>query len=225
MLIHLIRHGETDWNAIRRIQGQQESRLTERGRNQARELARHLQTHDISRVYCSTSHRTRQTADLLFHHATVEISYHDQLREINLGPWEGSLYDDLAHEDSEQFHNFWHEPQRFSLDGAENFRQLQDRGMAALREVCCLPGHDQVAIVSHGAILKSILCHVENRPLDRLWDPPKLHNCAHSIVDVDTAGNGRIVLYAGEDYTAATALSEAGHCVDDENGSGAGPSA
>jgi probable phosphoglycerate mutase len=200
MLIHLIRHGETDWNAIRRVQGQLESSLTENGRRQAAELAPRLRQYAIGQVYCSSSRRTRETADILFAGLDLPILYRDNLREIHLGPWEGNLYDHLAEQYPDQFRFFFKEPHRFSLQGAESFQQLQERGIAALRELCAQTTKEQVAVVSHGALIKAMLCHYEKRPLDRLWEPPKMPNCAHSILEVERDASGRILLYAGVSY-------------------------
>ncbi|MCB1670292.1 MAG: histidine phosphatase family protein [Gammaproteobacteria bacterium] len=200
MLVHLIRHGETDWNAVRRVQGQKESQLSPLGRQQALQLAAQLATFPISRVYCSSSIRTRETAAILFRERSLETSYHDSLREIHLGPWEGSYYDDLAARDPEQFHNFWHCPDRFAVTGAETFQQLQLRGMQALESITDPLEQDEIAIVSHGALLKAMLCHFEGRHLSRLWEPPRMANCAHSILQLDAPGRGQILQYAGVDY-------------------------
>ena len=207
MRLHFIRHGETNWNAIRRVQGQMESQLTALGKRQAEELADQLQTYSINQVYCSSSVRTRETADILFRASQLPIKYQDNLREIHLGPWEGNLYDDLAQQNPEQFHNFWNEPHQFSLAGAESFWQLQQRGVDAVREIVEQPTGNDIAIVSHGALIKSILCHFENRPLSMLWEPPKMHNCAHSIMEFDNEGRGQIVQYAGIDYQTDTGNS------------------
>lgn len=202
MLLHLIRHGETDWNASRRVQGQSESRLSARGRQQASDLAARLEPLAIERVFCSSSQRTRETAELLFGHRSLATSFHDTLREIFLGPWEGSYYDDLAVQDPEQFQFFWNEPHKFSVPGAETFSALQQRGLEALQEIFSLGEHGEVAVVSHGALIKAILCHFEGRPLAQLWEPPKMHNCAHSILELETPQSGSILQYAGVDYRA-----------------------
>ena len=55
-----------------------------------------------------------------------------------------------------------------------------------------------VALVSHGALIKSYLCYVEGRPLDRFWEPPTMHNCCHSIVEIAADGSAKIVQYADE---------------------------
>lgn len=196
MRLHLIRHGQTDWNAIRRIQGQTDSQLNESGRQQARELATILDPLPLEHVYCSSSLRTRQTAELLFAHRPLTVTYLDSLREISLGPWEGQLYADIEMAEPEQYHNFFNAPHRFAVPGAETYRELQQRGVSVLRQIQQRHGGQEIAVVSHGALLKSVLNHLENKPLERLWDPPLLHNCSHSILEFDDASTGNIIQYA-----------------------------
>ncbi len=77
MDLHLIRHGQTDWNEERRVQGQSDSRLTQLGREQAIELGQRIQLVEFDKVFCSSSFRTRQTAANLFPDSRVEIEYLD----------------------------------------------------------------------------------------------------------------------------------------------------
>ncbi|MFM1895476.1 MAG: hypothetical protein RLZZ385_550 [Pseudomonadota bacterium] len=193
--IHLIRHGQTDWNAVRRVQGHSESELNALGRQQAQALAGNLDSLPLAAVYCSSSVRTRQTADHAFGHRGLPMHYRDDLREIFLGPWEGRLYAELERDDPEQFYNFWQAPHRFHVAGAETFDALQQRGVAALKSICKDTTRGDIAVVSHGALIKAILTHFEGKSLDRLWDPPQMHNCSHSILELDEQGSGHIVRY------------------------------
>ncbi len=197
MKIHLIRHGETNWNKEKRVQGHSESTLTVQGQQQARDLGVALQQHPITKVYCSSSIRTRQTAALLFADSDVAIEYLDELKEIFLGPWEGKLQVEIRDLFPQQFEHFWHAPHLFTQQDAESFEDVQQRGLTILKKILS-EQQDEVAIVSHGVIIKSILCHLENRPMAQLWEPPVMHNCAHSIIVKDT-GNAlpRITQFAG----------------------------
>ncbi len=195
MRLHLIRHGQTNWNAIRRAQGQSDSGLTELGRQQATALRSELITHNIASVYCSSSLRTRQTAELLFQDREIRLQLLDTLREIFLGPWEGQLYEDIAKEYPDAYQQFWHAPHLFALADAESFSALQQRAMTAIANICQQDQDDDIAIVSHGALIKSLLCHYECRPLAQLWEPPQMHNCSHSILELDSQGRGRIIKY------------------------------
>jgi len=198
MQLHLIRHGQTDWNEERRVQGQSESRLTDLGIQQAKELGERIQHLHFDHVICSSSVRTRQTASHVFAPDINQIDYLDSLREIHLGPWEGHLYDDIAARDPESFEHFWQAPHLFDVDGAETFFQLQERAIATVQELLTIFQQKQVAIISHGALIKTILCHIENRPMSELWTPPHMHNCAHSIIEFNSGGIGRIIQYADQ---------------------------
>lgn len=186
MELHLFRHGQTNWNAERRAQGQSESTLTEAGRQQARELGQRISDIKFDQLYCSSSLRTRETAELAFSHRPELHSrafYLDNLREIHLGPWEGQLYDDIQAQDPDSFVHFWEAPHLFAVLGAESFDQLQARAMSTISELAERHAGQRVALVSHGALIKAALCQIIARPLSELWAPPQMHNCAHSIVD------------------------------------------
>ena len=200
MDLHLIRHGQTDWNEERRVQGQTDSRLTQLGEEQAIELGQRIQLVEFDKAFCSSSLRTRQTAAQLFPDSRVEIEYLDNLREIFLGPWEGALYDEIEQQEPDSFRHFWEEPHLFDVEGAESFYELQNRAVAAVEKIAELHLDQQIAVVSHGALIKTILCYVENLPMDELWTPPHMHNCAHSIIRFSPEGSQEIVQYADVAY-------------------------
>ena len=196
MELHLIRHGQTNWNEERRAQGQSDSHLTTIGKQQATELGHRIRHLNFDKVFCSTSLRTRQTADRVFIDSNFQIEYLDSLREIFLGPWEGRLYDDIETKDPDSYRHFWEEPHLFKLKGAESFYDLQERALRAVHSI-----HDdfhtkRIAVVSHGALIKTLMCDAENKPLEELWSPPRMHNCAHSIVNYGEGKIGQIKQYA-----------------------------
>ena len=208
MEIHLIRHGETNWNRARRVQGQSESQLTDLGIQQARDLGQRIAHLEFDTIYCSSSQRTRQTAEHAFPASTVEINFLDELREIFLGPWEGQLYEELAVSDPESHRHFWEQPHLFQVNGAESFFELQQRAIDAVEGIKTTHqtkpmSSRKVAIVSHGALIKSYLCHVEGRSMEQLWEPPRMHNCAHSIVTCsgdDDTSSATILQYADQPF-------------------------
>ncbi len=198
MHIHLFRHGQTDWNAERRIQGQSESRLTDLGVQQAQALGQRIQQLRFDQVFCSSSLRTRQTAAHAFAQAPHPITYLDTLREIDLGPWEGRLYAEIEVEQPDSYRHFWEQPHLFDVAGAETFAQLQQRAIDAVALIKSELNAGHVAIVSHGALIKALLCHFENKPLSELWAPPSMHNCAHSIIQLHDDGTARIIQNADQ---------------------------
>ena len=174
--------------------------MTETGKQQAAELRNRLANFSFDAVYCSSSLRTRETAEILFADSGLDIHYCDELREIHMGPWEGQLYAQLRLSHADQFHAFWNQPDQFSLDGAETYNDVQQRALQKLQHILHNDPGRELAIVSHGVVIKTLLCDVEQRPLSRLWEAPSMHNCAQSIVDVYSDGSRRISVYADQHY-------------------------
>ncbi|SDI00178.1 histidine phosphatase family protein [Lutimaribacter saemankumensis] len=104
--LYLLRHGQTDWNRDRRIQGQMESDLTELGRTQAArqgEILGALPLPDGIAAFASPQRRTRQTAEIALGAAGLNPVFDDRLKEVGLGRWEGHLYADMAKAEPEAF--------------------------------------------------------------------------------------------------------------------------
>jgi probable phosphoglycerate mutase len=198
--LHLIRHGETDWNAEGRIQGQRESVLSEQGQHQARALQKKLAAINFDRVFSSSSTRAQQTAALALSHCQQPVSLQDDLREIMLGPWEGHLYADIEKVEPQAVSAFRNTPDLFNVEGAETFHAVQHRALTAVQAILTDCAGMEIALVSHGVWIKSVLSHYEGRPLSRFWEPPGMHNCCHSIIEVSAeSGEPRIVRYADLD--------------------------
>ena len=196
MQIHLFRHGETDWNKAERFQGKNSSRLTRLGVRQAKNLGRKMTSVKFDRIYCSPSLRTRQTASHIWPDLTEEIIYLDSLMEINLGPLEGKLYTEVLAEDSEAHDNFFYRPHLFRVEGAETFKDLATRAENSLDEMCHTLGDQKIAVVSHGAFIKTLLTSIAGKDLSKVWDPPYLDNCGHSIIEKSLEGFFKIRLCA-----------------------------
>ena len=200
MELHLIRHGQTNWNEERRAQGQSDSKLTKIGKEQAVALGKKIKQIKFDKIFCSSSLRTRQTAELVFPKTELNIEYLDSLREIFLGSWEGKLYKDIEVENPESHNHFWKEPHLFKLTGAENFYQLQKRAIKVVDSIVEEFESKKVVIVSHGALIKALLCFAERKPIKELWSPPHMHNCAHSIILYCGKNPSQILQYADAPY-------------------------
>ncbi|MGN2640845.1 histidine phosphatase family protein [Nocardia takedensis] len=85
----LLRHGQTEWNATDRMQGQIDTDLTELGRRQAKEAARELVSRNAIAIVSSDLRRAHDTALALADHTALPIRLDPRLRETHLGDWEG----------------------------------------------------------------------------------------------------------------------------------------
>lgn len=195
--IHLVRHGQTNWNLERRIQGRTESVLTALGQEQARAVAKQLKDVKFDRAFASSSQRARDTARFILEHHQVDLELRDELREIYLGSWEGQLYADVQKTHPESHNHFWKDPSRFALENAESFHDLQARAVAILDEITKENEGLTILVVSHGAFIKALMCHYEGRHLRDFWQPPQMTNCCHSIIERGPEGDFVICQYAG----------------------------
>lgn len=203
MQLFLVRHGETDWNAERRIQGQSESSLNANGREQAEQLRPLVESLGISAIYSSSSVRTVQTAEILTANIDLPLIKKDNLREIHLGPWEQLLWSDVEQSSSREFINFRDYPHLFNLEGAETFSELRDRGIAGLEAIiqqqkqANAEPDSKILVVSHGALISAVLAGLASVCLSRHRKHPPLGNCSVSEVHVDAKDQLQVVSVAG----------------------------
>ena len=157
--ILLIRHGETAWNAVRRLQGHIDIPLNQEGERQALALGRALAADQLDAIISSDLQRAMQTAQAVAaHHAGIPLQTDAQLRERAYGVFEGMLYQDIQDEYPADF-QLW---QTRDIDAvmphgdrmAESFRQFYDRAIGALRQVAATHAGQTVAVVAHGGVLE-----------------------------------------------------------------------
>ncbi|GAB1256869.1 histidine phosphatase family protein [Aurantivibrio plasticivorans] len=194
--IHLIRHGQTNWNVEKRIQGQTDSVLTDEGHIQAKDAGEKLKHLPVTVAYASSSIRTRDTASHILHHHNVDLNLRDELREIYLASWEGNLYEDMKETEPTQHRHFWEDPSQFAIVDGETFYDVQARAVNAVKQIVSDHAEEEILLVSHGVWIKTLLTYIEKRPLSHFWHPPKMTNCCHSIVTHDGSDD-----FAPENFT------------------------
>ena len=99
--VYLVRHGETEWNLARRIQGQSDSPLTATGRLQARQVAERIKSEGITHIITSDMGRTLETAQIIASVCGCEITTEPRLRELNMGVLEQRAIESLTSEEEQ----------------------------------------------------------------------------------------------------------------------------
>ncbi len=166
----LIRHGQTEWNRSGRWQGQTDVPLNPEGRRQARQLAEQLRQERFDTIYTSDLGRARETAQALAEVTGAPLIEDARLREINLGTWEGLLFDEIRRRDGDRLDRFRSQPAGERAPGGEGVLDVQDRSLAALEEIVRRHPRGSVALVSHGLTLAVLKIHLMGLPLDSVWD-------------------------------------------------------
>ena len=149
--ILLVRHGETDWNAERRVQGKTDRPLNDTGRVQARALAAQLAAVPIAAVYSSDLSRALETARIVADARDLRVTPDPDLRERDFGTWEGLTDVEIL----ERFPS--HGPVLGRCGDARRARDACPRGPAPIS--ARHPG-ETVLVVTHGGPLRTMLAHV-----------------------------------------------------------------
>lgn len=184
--IYLIRHGETEWNVERRIQGWGDSPLTALGRQQALDLGSQLADVPCQAIYASTSQRAIDTAHAVRGQRDLPLALWPELRELGFGPWEGQASAELEQRDAERFHAFWNTPLEYTLDGAETLDALHLRVQRSIGLICAQHPGQTVFVVTHTVFIKMALLIHQGRSLGQLWDPPYIHPASHRVITCDS---------------------------------------
>ncbi len=183
-----IRHGQTEWNVSGRYQGQSDVHLTAEGRQQAVKLAENFPVEELAAVYASDLNRAMVTAETIAAKFNLPVQPEAAFRELSFGQWEGLTYQQIVAQWEEAMANFMQHPDILEIPGGESFPAVQKRALARLTELVEQHDGQTIAIVAHGAVLRTILAAALHMPLQYLWSIRQF-NTAVNIVCYDRGGN------------------------------------
>lgn len=186
--IYLIRHGETDSNKGHRFQGRMNLPLNAKGMQQAYALAEYMHKLPVDAVYCSSMLRACMTAAPIA--MSKNIAYHplDLLQEVSFGAWEGMEYSEITKRWPKEMEAFLSRPGEWIPPQGESFHEVERRCAQAFDDIFAREGHEKnIAIVSHGGIIRVQICLVLGIPLNNLWKL-SVHNVSVSTFN-DWQGN------------------------------------
>ena len=186
LTLYITRHGQTEWNVQSRMQGWADSPLTGTGVEAATQLGKRLQDVPLDAVYSSTSGRTIHTAQLILGARTTPIIQKEDLREINVGEWQGMLSADIERDFADQLKNYYEYPSQFEPTSGESFFKLKERVLRAIEEIAAAHPNGHVLIVTHGVVKKCLINHFSGAQLDSLWEPPFIHGTSLTMLEIDT---------------------------------------
>ncbi|MEJ8325153.1 2,3-diphosphoglycerate-dependent phosphoglycerate mutase GpmB [Kosakonia sacchari] len=209
--VYLVRHGETQWNAERRIQGQSDSPLTEKGEKQAWQVAERAKALGITHVIASDLGRTRRTAEIIAEVLGCDITFEPRLRELDMGVLERRHIDSLTEEEESWRRQLVNGTADGRIPDGESMQELSDRMHAALATCLELPEGSRPLLVSHGMALGCLVSTILGLPAyaeRRL----RLRNCSISRIDYQQSpwlASGWVVETAGDvSHLDAPALDE-----------------
>ncbi|MCD8223194.1 MAG: histidine phosphatase family protein [Clostridiales bacterium] len=191
MEIYLVRHGETVWNTVKRLQGSTDIELDEAGREAAGRTGEKLEKVRFDRIYSSPLIRAYETACLLRGHRNIPIIRDERLREISFGVNEGRRAEEILADPDDAFRYFFTQPELYRAPAeGESLEAVCARMAEFMREVIETQAAEteRVMIVAYGALNKAILCHVKQHDISHYWDGNLQKNCGIVILRLNESG-------------------------------------
>ncbi|MBE3102806.1 MAG: histidine phosphatase family protein [Bacilli bacterium] len=184
LTLYITRHGQTEWNLQSRMQGWADSPLTASGVTAAIQLGKRLKDVKLDAVYSSTSGRTIHTAQLIIHERGIPLIKKEDLREINVGEWQGMVSTEIERDYPEQVKTYYEHPSHYESTSGENFHMLKERILRAVEEIVTAHPDGNVLIVTHGVVKKCLINYFSGAELDLLWNPPFILGTSLTILEI-----------------------------------------
>lgn len=166
--IYLIRHGETDWNVLRRFQGQSLVPLNPTGLRQAARVARRVTGERLTALYSSDLPRAMQTAQAIAAVTGLPIVADARLREVDVGQWQGHTFDEIEALDGARLAARRADRIHVRCPDGENQADLVARVEAAFNAIVAAHPGERIAIVTHGGPISAIRYVIRNRASEEL---------------------------------------------------------
>ena len=191
---YLVRHGETEWNAQERVQGQTDVPVSDAGREQAARTAERLAGFRFAAAYASDLARAEETARIIVARLPdprPEVRLRPSLREISYGKLEGASWEEVrAHHDLDL------EP-----NGGESYRELLERLGGFARELEADHPDSDALVVSHGGALRALAVSLLGLPQEAFWRMRGLLPASVSVIRHE------------DGFSTLTAWNDVGHLL------------
>ena len=179
----LVRHGQSEWNAAGRIQGQIDIQLDETGRQQAQLIADRLAAEPVAAIYSSPLQRAKATAEAIADRFNLPVQLDPRLMEYDFGVISGSTWKDVV-ENHPEFASRWLEdPWAVPVADSEGRVNFAARVMSAVQDIMAQHPAEQVVVVAHGGTFGVYLTAMLGMDLNRRH-PFHFGNTSLSLVEV-----------------------------------------
>ena len=184
--VYLLRHGDFRQDDVKRFIGQSDQPLNQTGRAQAEFWQRELQTVLFEWVYSSDLSRSIETASIISKELKKTVRVLANLREINLGLWDGLPIDEVRRCYPEEYKYRGANLADHRPLGGESFNDLANRVLPIFEELVC-SSTGNLLIVGHAGVNRVILCHLLGRPLAEIFRIRQDY-CCLNLIECDNSG-------------------------------------
>lgn len=178
MNIYITRHGQTDWNVARKVQGKADIDLNSKGLEQAQVTKEHLDQEKIDLIICSPLRRAKQTAEIINEGRNIPIVFDKWIAERDFGEHEGKKKDEF------DYNGYWSYKSNFSYERAENIKEFFTRIYTFLDKVKKQYVDKNILLLTHGGVSIAVNCYFNGIPEDDELFKLVLGNCEVSKFEV-----------------------------------------
>ena len=192
MRLYIVRHGETDWNKKKLVQGRKDIPLNEYGRHLARETSYGMRQYQIDLAYTSPLRRAKETAEILLDGRNISLYEDQRIQEISFGSYEGMSCVDKTKEENLAFQKFFQDTGNYiPPEDAESVEQLYERTgefLKSLEESKKLKDKN-LLISTHGAAMTAMLNRMRGSlSVEHFWKNEVPPNCSVTIAELEGSG-------------------------------------
>ncbi len=194
--IHLIRHGQVAGYDQPRYNGQTDVALTDLGVEQYHRLKARLAATRISACYTSDLSRCVTGADIICAQFGIQPAKRSQLRELNIGIWEGMTWEEISQRWPDEWQARLADLVNYRVPEGENLLDVEARVMPVITEIVEHHQGQEVLVVGHGGVNRIILLNAIGAPLARMFNIEQNFGC-HNIIDYYADGYTTVKLLNG----------------------------
>lgn len=180
--LHLLRHGQVEGFQEKRYNGQADVALTNLGREQYRQLQQRLAECQPAAIYSSDLSRCVWGAELIGKEHGLAPIQEPQLRELNIGHWEGKTWQQLMDDHPEEWQARLDDLVNYQVRDGESLIQMAERVRVALQRILQQHHGEEIVLVGHGGINRVILLDAIGAPLTQMFHIEQNYGC-YNLID------------------------------------------
>ena len=173
--LYIVRHGETEWNVIKRFQGQLNTPLTEKGMEKLRKTGKKLENVLFDEVYTSELGRTVASAEIIlnenrgYKNKKRELKKLAELNEVYFGVWQGLTYEEVFLKYPEEGNNYFYNVKNYKAENveAEKLEDALERFLKGINKILDSHESGNILVVTHGTVFEMFMNYVAN---DSIFD-------------------------------------------------------
>ena len=182
MKIYLTRHSQTLWNQEKRLQGHQDSPLTQEGEENALALKKYLHNYHFDAIYTSPILRALKTAQIICPHQDITIE--PLIMEMNFGEYEGRLISEISKDSL--YDQLWNDPENFTrIPGGESYKEVITRAQQFIEKIKKHNQNDCIFVITHGMFFNVLIATLLGDDLKDLkkWHQRVVKGCSLTCID------------------------------------------